>query len=797
MTMQLEFLVPGGALSGPLISSLVDELNADPLLEDDEPDTAADRQRVGTEIGHYVLTRLIGAGGMGAVYLAQRRDQAFLPAVALKIVRNGPIRRQELERFERERNILAQLEHPSIAKILDGGETADGSPYYAMEYIQGLPITQYASTVIDRVEQRVELLIDVARALAHAHQHLVVHRDIKPSNILVSADGRVKLLDFGIAKIIDETRGSGLTEAPVGPMTRTYAAPEQLRGGKISIATDVYQFGMLMFRMLSGRLPYLASPTDLIAWGQAVGEQEPMTLSRAFVLADSDPATRADAWPEHANRLRIRRRLKGDLDAIARKALAKQPTERYATMTALADDLRAFLDGRPVVARRSGALYHAAKFVTRHRIASGSVGVLFLLLTGTVALAIHNAQNAHLAARQANAAVNFVTQLFEATDPGVNKGAALTANTILDRGEQRARDELADEPAMRGRIQSIIARAYLGLGDYPRAMPVFERALDALRSAPASDTLQLAAALEGAAATAMRSGRVEAALRWLDEIEQKLGTPTADNIDILVNALSDRCQIERDRGRFNEALALAERAFALSRRFDPGAETERTARSLLRLGVTLKDVGRNAEARDHMERALQRFTALYGADDQRTLNVDHNIAWLLIAMGKLDLAERKLDRIMTITLRTFGGRSQRYGRLLYTRAIALKARGNLEASLASFLEVASINAETEGLDAVGRGWTLSNVAAIESTLGQQQAALAHWREVERIWLLNMPPDSPVLIDLRIAMAENYLAHGQADEALATVDRALLTLGGSADPQLRTKLEQMRSAMHRK
>lgn len=298
---------------------------------------------IGRRIGPFALTRLLGAGGMGAVYEAHRVEGGFRQVVAIKLV--GGIHPGLTARFERERQILADLRHPCIAQLLDGGETADGMPYFALEYIDGRPITEYADAIGADVDLRLRLLIEVAEALAYAHRRNVIHRDIKPSNILVSSDGHVKLLDFGIAKLFKGESGPSLTRQRMGPMTPEYAAPEQFRGGELGPATDVYQFGVLMFRLLSGRLPYRADASDGLAWARAVSEDEPLSLASAL-----REARRVQAASAASGEITLRRfapRRGAELDAIVRRALAKSIQTRYPSLDALIVDLQTYLNAAP------------------------------------------------------------------------------------------------------------------------------------------------------------------------------------------------------------------------------------------------------------------------------------------------------------------------------------------------------------------------------------------------------------------------------------------------------------------
>ena len=307
---------------------------------------------VGRRIGPYQLTRLLGAGGMGAVYEGQRVDGGFRQTVAIKLV--AGLHPGLNARFAQERQIVAELRHPQIAQLLDGGQTDDGMPYFALEYVDGQPITEFADEHGADVDQRLRLLIEVADALAYAHRCNVIHRDIKPTNILVSADGHVKLLDFGIAKLFKDVPGATLTQQQIGPMTPEYAAPEQFRGIEVTPATDVYQFGVLMFRLLTGRLPYRAEPRDGLAWARAVAEEEPLTLTGA--LREACEAGGDSSLSEITLR-QISARRGAQLDAIVRRCLAKEKAQRYSSMEALIEDLQAHL--RPAVPRAIGGLRRA------------------------------------------------------------------------------------------------------------------------------------------------------------------------------------------------------------------------------------------------------------------------------------------------------------------------------------------------------------------------------------------------------------------------------------------------------
>ena len=464
------------------------------IAEDSEAQPEPDR--VGEQVGHYRLLRLIGVGGMGSVYLAERTDGGFGQQVALKIIEGGRLRVEVLDRFEQEREILAKLHHPHIASLFDGGNTPQGLLYYTMEWVGGEDIASYCCEHLHTVEARVTLLLDVASALAYAHQNLVIHRDIKPTNILVTEGGYVKLLDFGIAKLVGTASGKAMTEAAVGPMTPEYAAPEQFRGKDVTVATDIFQFGTLCYRVLSGRLPYRAEPTDAYAWSRAVDEQEPVSLDRAITLGSQR------GWNSKVPLQRLRRRLAGDMDAILRKALNKAPEQRYASMDAMIRDLQAFLDRRPVSARRAGPAYFMWRSIVRRPYVSVGAAVAIVALILTAVFALRQATIAHKEAERAlheadraDETSEFLTSLFKVSDPGVNRGEKLNANQILERGAERIDKEFADRSDLRAQLQITIGEVYLEMGDGQRAKPLLASAVGTLRATRDVNKLRLGHAL--------------------------------------------------------------------------------------------------------------------------------------------------------------------------------------------------------------------------------------------------------------------------------------------------------------
>jgi eukaryotic-like serine/threonine-protein kinase len=406
----------------------------------------------GRKIGSYLVLEEIGHGGMGTVYRAVRADDQFSKQVAIKVVRGGLGDNLAIQRFKAERQILANLDHANIARLLDGGSTEDGRPYVVMEYVQGRPIDEYCDRHKLSMQARLKLFRTVCSAVAFAHQRLVIHRDIKPGNILVTEEGEPKLLDFGIAKILDEQSGDGeATVTLVRLLTPEYASPEQVRGTPVTTATDVYSLGVVLYGLLTGRRPYPAASKTPHQMAQAVLEAEPERPSSAVKGAEA-------------------RRLRGDLDNIVMKALRKEPERRYATVEQFSDDIRRHLEGLPVIARPDTLLYRGSKFARRHRIAVIAAGLAVLTLLGGMAATLREAYIAREERQRAEQRFNDVRKLansllFEVYDAIENLPGSTPARKVLVDRALEYLDKLAAEAKGDLSLQRELATAYEKVGD--------------------------------------------------------------------------------------------------------------------------------------------------------------------------------------------------------------------------------------------------------------------------------------------------------------------------------------------
>jgi serine/threonine-protein kinase len=446
---------------------------------------------VGARVGPWRIVGEAGHGGMGVVYLAERADQQYRQQVALKLLRGGVALDPHLSRrFLEERQILASLDHPHIARLVDGGVTDDGVPWFAMEYVRGERIDRYCDRHCLRVDQRLRLFVEVCDAVGYAHRNLVVHRDLKPSNILVTADGQVKLLDFGIAKLIEGGQAEVQEETRTGLrlMTPEYASPEQIRGQPVSTASDVYSLGVVLYELLAAERPYQRASGGEVE--HLILQHEPGRPSQTAARAGGPAAAARSTTPD-----RLRRQLQGDLDTIVLTALRADMARRYQSVEQLSGDVRRHLDGRPVSARRDTWAYRAGKFVRRRPLAVAT-SVTFVLMLGGFSLftALQSARiraETERTARQRDKAerlAGFLTTLLAAPDPYGGRGASVTVRELLDSAVARVNRELVNEPEVRADLLSAMGRSYWGLELFDRSRPLLDTALALRRRLPNSDS---------------------------------------------------------------------------------------------------------------------------------------------------------------------------------------------------------------------------------------------------------------------------------------------------------------------
>ena len=594
---------------------------------------------IGRELGPWRIVSELGIGGMGAVFLGERCDGQFEQKVALKVARLGLAGDEAIRRFLAERRILAGLEHPRIARLLDGGVTSDGLPFFAMEYVEGVPIGDYCDARGLSLSQRIELFLGVCAAVDHAHRRLVVHRDLKPSNILVTAQGEVKLLDFGIAKLLGA--GDEDTHTLGRLLTPAYAAPEQVRGERVTTATDVWALGVVLYELLVGRRPFSAAGGQE---GGALAARAEPTRPSAAVAAGSLPA---------ASRRRRRRALRGDLDTILLTALRSEPDRRYPSAAALAEDLRRHLAFLPIRARPDRFRYRAGKFAARHRWTLAVAATLLLALVGALAAALGQARAKAREARASQEVTDFLVRLFKSSDPALARGVTLTAQELLDEGVSRLRSDLAAEPEVRARLLHAMAASYVGLGLYARALPLAEEALRLRRQTFPARSAAVAASMDQLG----ELFRLEADFPRAEPLLQgalaarraSLGPDdpaVIQSLGHLGRLFEDKGEFASAEGPYREALAASERRF--------GPDSPESAACLDDFATNQSDLGREAKAIDLLRRALGIRERALGPDALEVATSLHNLGLHLDDAGAYRESAAALERALAIRQKVLG-----------------------------------------------------------------------------------------------------------------------------------------------
>jgi serine/threonine-protein kinase len=591
----------------------------------------------------------------------------FERCIALKLPHRGMFGADLAERMARERGILASLDHPHIARLYDAGLTSDGQPYLALEYVEGIAIDEYCRRNSCSLPQRLRLFLQVADAVASAHARLVVHRDLKPANILVGGDGNVRLLDFGIAKLLDAPRSGepALTQLSVHAMTPDYASPEQIRGEPVTIATDVYSLGVVLYELLTGARPYRLPRDTRGALEDAILQAEP-------------PRPSESASPEA-------RALRGDLDTIVLKALQKNPTDRFVTVNAFAEDVHRHLQGRPVLARPTSTWYRTSRFVRRNRYAVAGASVALLALIGATVVAGIGLIHARAAERQALAEAEttrqvsrFIVDLFKVADPGEARGNSITAREILDKAAARISTDLETAPGIRAELLATMANVYAKLGLYDAALKLAMPALD-LRRAQTPGSLALAASLDqvGQIRTLLRNspaarpfhaealtlrrslepvdhaaiaqtlqdiavshyveGNVAATMPWLMESRDELARVAQPDLTQKGELIKYIAYVYHERGDYDRAIAEYREALVLLRAA-LGNDHPQVAGALGDLAIALKDTRQYDEAEAAYLESLAIQRRVLGPNHPDVGNALNNLSVMYLDLGRFERA---------------------------------------------------------------------------------------------------------------------------------------------------------------
>lgn len=784
---------------------------AAPLLPDDLL-ASIDLSSV-ARIGPFRIVREIGHGGMGAVFLAERDDDQFQQRVALKLISSGQAGRGFVRRFLEERRILAMLEHPGIARLLDGGVTEAGVPWFAMELVEGEPVDRFCDDRRLTVPERLALFGRVCDAVQYAHQRLVVHRDLKPANILVMPDGQVKLLDFGIARLLE----AGIDEGEATPtltavhaMTPEYAAPEQVRGRPVGTATDVYALGVLLYELLTGTRPYDLRGLSAAEVERIVCEAEPSAPSATFAVATrgerGSPAERAAARAAGADRLR--RLARGDLDLIVLKALRKDPARRYASVEALRDDLRRFQEGRPILARPQSVGYRVGKFVRRRRGAVAAGATLVLLLAGAAVRERALRARAELETRKATAVEEYLVSLFDLADPFArpdDQGTDVTARALLDRGAARLDVELSSEPELRTELRGVLGRVFTSLGLFDRAVPMLERALDEARALHGEEHEAVADAMARLGTALVRQDRLDeaepllrASLAQRRRLHGDLHLATAASLQELALLFRERNDFDAAERLFREALDIERallgeddaavasglgsvallrwlvgdyvqadslyRAALAIERSRLGEDHPATAQTLHNLAQAQQMLGNVDEAEALYREALAaKRRSLGDAHPSVTINLN-NLGRMLVQAGRPDEAEPLIREALALDRQIFGDRHSYVGQSLNNLGLVLQSQGDLDEAERTYRESLALNTELYGEEHTFVALNYHGIASVLLLKGDPDAAIPFARRSFELYGRLLGDDHSNTIVVGNNLARALLEDGVLDEA---------------------------------
>ncbi|HEY1637313.1 MAG TPA: serine/threonine-protein kinase [Rhizomicrobium sp.] len=732
---------------------------------------------LGRRIGSYQVLQLLGEGGMGEVYLAARADEQYQQLVAIKVLRPAfGISRAMLLRFRSERQILANLDHPCIARLLDGSVTEEGIPYLVMEYVDGVPIDVYCRQNGLSIEERLRLFRQVCAAVEYAHGALVVHRDIKPANILVTAPGVPKLLDFGIAKLLDaegsEVASTRMTERL---MTPEYASPEQVLGERITTATDVYALGVLLYELLSGQRPFSLDTSRPLETAQAICERMPAPPSAAALR---DPAQSG----------RNAKRIDSDLDKIVLLAMRKEPARRYSSVARFSADITAYLEGYPLEARTGAWAYRANRFVRRHRGAMAAVAAAVLALVAFsigMGLLARRANRQELVARRES---RFLSSLFQAADPDVARGRILSARDLLDQGVQRIDRELAGQPEVEAAMLESMAASYRSLGAYDEGLRLARKAYALQAHSFGANDPRMADVLDLEASLlrfkADYAG-AEPLFRQALALRQKTSHAEPEIADEL-SSLGECLYLE---DKDAEAEPVLRRALAINKQL--GADGGDDTRNYLALLVEHK--GDYAEAVQLLRESLEIERRTKGANSPDYATTLHNLASAQMSLGDMSGAERGLREALSIRRAVLGNRHPTLAYSLNNLGYLLLEKGDGRAAEPYIREALAIRVQSLGAQHPSTAATRNNWARVLQEEGHQAEAEAQFRQALDDFQRAQGPASPAVAQVtanlgRLAFDQGQYATAErlARQALAIDDK----LGSGDTPNAASVLGEL-------
>jgi eukaryotic-like serine/threonine-protein kinase len=774
----VESLLKSDARRGDILKHAIGEA-AEALLE------AHQDRLIGTRIGAYRVVSILGHGGMSTVYRGERDDSQYKQTVAIKVLQHATLHPRLRNRLHSERHILATLDHPSIARLIDSGDLEDGTPYLVMEHVDGVSIDAYCDSRTLFVRERIELFIQVCAAVQYAHRNLVVHRDIKPSNIFVTEEGAPKLLDFGIAKLLAPESLSHtlpVTRLQERILTPENAAPEQVLGRPITTATDIYALGVLLYQLLTGRSPYRLLSYSQLQLERAICMDDPvrpshMVMAKLNGEKDADRSRISDRRGLSPQRLRTR--LSGDLDAIVAMAMRKEPDRRYPSVEALADDLNRHLLGQPVRARHGDWRYNAAKFMRRHLLAVGAAAAVFLglaLFAGAMLWENRRIEMARDATAQerdrAQQVSAFLVDVFSQADPFNAQGKEPTAKDLLDRGAEKISGNSTLQPEVRAQLLESIGLAYRRQGFSERAIPLFEQAVAIRRQERPLDDGHVAVALANLARALTDAGHLISAEGYLDQavsLSERGGSSHAvETADILAQYGIFALYAKSDPARASELLGKALNIY----RSAIGNQNQQVAVTLVGLADAAVWMSDYPLAERYEREALGIFRETVSRNHPDNAVALETLGSILTQRGKYAEAEQVLDEALQIERTVFGFDYPRIAQIEADLGTLYEREGDLARAITSTESALQITRDRLGAKHYMTGYYTDSLANLYLKANDLTTAEADARQALAIYAQSLPARHLYVASTHQLLGEVLLRRGSLAAAEAEIRTAV-------------------------
>ena len=715
---------------------------------------------LGKQIGVYKIEKQIGHGGMGTVFLGIRADKEFEQKVAIKLLKRGMDTDEIIQRFKYERQILAELTHPNIAKLLDGGTTDDGLPYFVLEYVEGISISDYCDKNELSLTERLKLFRQVCDAISYAHQNLVVHRDIKPSNILVTHEGIPKLLDFGIAKVLQtDSDTPNLTVAGERLMTPKYASPEQVKGEQITTASDVYSLGVLLYELLTGTLPYnlnLKSPKQI---EQIISEKEPTLPSKVKSedrKVESDFPINSTLENENVETKSVAETskpkpkspifnfqssiFKGDLDNIALMALEKESQKRYTSVDDFSADIGRYLNGLPIVARKNTFVYRASKFVKRHKLGVAVASLFAILLIGFAINSTIQANRIAKEQKRSEQVLAFMRDIFKGNDPSNAGGKDISARELLDRGVVKIESELNSQTDVQAELLDTVGQVYTSLGLYDKAETLLTKALEKRRKFFGDGSDEVAETLLNLSdVQRLKANFVEANKSLVESLKIRQNLHGEKSAEVL-NAKQQFVSLLSDEKKREESQKIAKETVELSKQIH-GAESIETAKSLRELAMTLTNKPEEAEKFGREALAINR--KVNSDANGETIETLNSLSKVLFYLRRdFDEAEKLLDESLVMSQKVYGKNHPQVSSVHKIRAWLFEQKKDFPVSIDSWQKALAVEEKLYGVNHPNIATTLNSIGANYFNSKKIEKAEETWQKALKIRQKSLGEEHP-------------------------------------------------------